>query len=149
MNYFLAPGLSKKDFPVFLDIRPEEIHQIVCPHVSVYLGEPVTPKSMKHKNNGRPFVYARQLSMFFTKKHCIMSLKSVGESVSPENGKPFDHCTVLFAKRRVEELVETDKKYAAMFNVIAEEINLKIISNKQCLNNKDGIIIGRNLKRGV
>jgi chromosomal replication initiator protein len=69
------------------------------------------------KTRKREIVQARQLAMFFSKKHTKSSLATIGQHCGNK-----DHATVLHACRTVNNLLETDKQ----FRVYVEDIDKKL-----------------------
>lgn len=94
------------------EVSIDLIQKIVCDYfkVSINLVNSTTRK--------REIVQARQLAMFFAKKHTKASLQSIGIHCGNK-----DHATVLYACKTVNNLIDTDKQ----FRKCVEEID-KIIS---------------------
>jgi len=93
------------------EISIDYIQKVVCDYFNI-------PIEMIHsKTRKREIVQARQLSMYFSKKHTKASLASIGLHCGNK-----DHATVLHACRTVNNLVETDKK----FRTFVEELDKKI-----------------------
>ncbi|MBM3403872.1 MAG: chromosomal replication initiator protein DnaA [Bacteroidetes bacterium] len=93
------------------EISIDYIQKVVCDFFNL----PVD--SIQSKTRKREIVQARQLSMYFSKKHTKASLASIGLHCGHK-----DHSTVLHACRTVNNLIETDKQ----FRVFVEEIDKKI-----------------------
>ncbi len=93
------------------EISIDYIQKVVCDYFNI-------PIEMIHsKTRKREIVQARQLSMYFSKKHTKASLANIGLHCGNK-----DHATVLHACRTVNNLVETDKQ----FRTFVEELDKKI-----------------------
>lgn len=93
------------------EISIDYIQKIVCD----YFGLPL--EVINSKTRKREIVQARQLAMYFAKKHTKSSLATIGLHCGNK-----DHATVLHACRTVNNLIETDKQ----FRVYVEELDKKI-----------------------
>ena len=93
------------------EISIDFIQKIICDYFKIGI-EMINSKTRK-----REIVQARQLSMYFSKKHTKASLASIGLHCGNK-----DHATVLHACRTVNNLVETDKQ----FRIFVEELDKKI-----------------------
>jgi len=93
------------------EISIDFIQKVVCD----YFGLPL--ESINSKTRKREIVQARQLAMFFSKKHTKSSLATIGLHCGNK-----DHATVLHACRTVNNLLETDKR----FRVYVEDIDKKL-----------------------
>jgi chromosomal replication initiator protein len=93
------------------EISIDFIQKIVCD----YFGLPVD--QINTKTRRREIVQARQLAMYFSKKHTKSSLATIGLHCGNK-----DHATVLHACKTVTNLIETDKNFRNFVN----EINKKI-----------------------
>ena len=93
------------------EISIDYIQKVVCD----YFDMPI--EAINSKTRKREIVQARQLAMFFSKKHTKNSLATIGLHCGNK-----DHATVLHACRTVNNLVETDKQ----FRTYVEEINKKL-----------------------
>jgi len=67
--------------------------------VASYFG--ITPANMHSSKKNRTVALARHLSMYLTRKHTRMSSSEIGRVMGGKN-----HATVLFACKRIEELIE-------------------------------------------
>ncbi|PKP52300.1 MAG: chromosomal replication initiator protein DnaA [Bacteroidetes bacterium HGW-Bacteroidetes-1] len=94
------------------DISIDFIQKIVCD----YFGLPVD--QLNTKTRKREIVQARQVAMYFSKKHTKSSLATIGLQCGNK-----DHATVLHACKTIANLIETDKQFRS--NVF--EIDKKII----------------------
>jgi chromosomal replication initiator protein len=93
------------------EISIDFIQKIVCD----YFGLPID--QINTKTRRREIVQARQLAMYFSKKHTKSSLATIGLHCGNK-----DHATVLHACKTVTNLIETDKNFRNFVN----EINKKI-----------------------
>lgn len=93
------------------EISIDYIQKVVCDYFSLPLD------LMNSKTRKREIVQARQLAMYFSKKHTKASLATIGLHCGNK-----DHATVLHACRTVNNLIETDKQ----FRLYVEELEKKI-----------------------
>jgi chromosomal replication initiator protein len=93
------------------EISIDYIQKVVCDYFNISL-EIINSKTRK-----REIVQARQLAMFFAKKHTKASLATIGLHCGNK-----DHATVLHACRTVNNLIDTDKQ----FRIYVEELDKKI-----------------------
>jgi len=93
------------------EISIDYIQKVVCDYFNLPL-EQINSKTRK-----REIVQARQLAMYFSKKHTKSSLATIGLHCGNK-----DHATVLHACRTVNNLIETDKQ----FRTYVEELDKKI-----------------------
>jgi chromosomal replication initiator protein len=93
------------------EVTIDYIQKVICEYFNI----PV--ESINSKTRKREIVQARQLSMYFSKKHTKSSLASIGQQCGNK-----DHATVLHACRTVNNLVETDKQ----FRLFVEDLDKKI-----------------------
>jgi chromosomal replication initiator protein len=93
------------------EISIDYIQKVICEYFNI----PV--ESIHSKTRKRDIVQARQLSMYFSKKHTKSSLAIIGHQCGNK-----DHATVLHACRTVNNLVETDKQ----FRLFVEELDKRI-----------------------
>jgi chromosomal replication initiator protein len=83
--------------------------------VSDYFG--ISIDEINTKTRKREIVEARQLAMYFSKKHTKASLSSIGQQCGNK-----DHATVLYACKMVGNLMATDKR----FKEVVEDLSKKI-----------------------
>ena len=95
------------------EISIEYIQKVVCAFFNI----PV--EMINSKTRKREIVQARQLSMYFSKKHTKSSLASIGLHCGNK-----DHATVLHACRTVNNLVETDKEFRQFVEELDKRIKL-------------------------
>jgi chromosomal replication initiator protein len=93
------------------EISIDFIQKIVCDYFNITLD------LINSKTRKREIVQARQLAMFFAKKHTKASLATIGLHCGNK-----DHATVLHACRTVNNLIDTDKQ----FRIYVEELDKKI-----------------------
>lgn len=94
------------------EISIDYIQKVVCD----YFGLPVD--QIHAKTRKREVVQARQVAMYFSKKHTKSSLATIGMQCGNK-----DHATVLHACKTIANLIDTDKQ----FRNYANEIDKKII----------------------
>ena len=95
------------------EISIDYIQKIVCDYFNI----PVD--ALNSKTRKREIVQARQLSMFFSKKHTKSSLASIGLHCGNK-----DHATVLHACKTVLNLIETDKQFKSYVDEIDKKIKI-------------------------
>ncbi len=93
------------------EISIDYIQKVVCDYFNLPLD------AINSKTRKREIVQARQLAMYFAKKHTKASLASIGLNCGNK-----DHATVLHACRTVNNLIDTDKQ----FRTYVEELDKKI-----------------------
>jgi len=93
------------------EISIDFIQKIVCDYFNLPLD------LINSKTRKREIVQARQLAMYFSKKHTKASLATIGLHCGNK-----DHATVLHACRTVNNLIETDKQ----FRTYVEELDKKL-----------------------
>ncbi len=93
------------------EISIDYIQKVVCDFFNIQVDH------LNSKTRKREIVQARQLAMYFSKKHTKSSLATIGLHCGNK-----DHATVLHACRTVNNLIETDKQ----FRNYVEEIEKKI-----------------------
>jgi chromosomal replication initiator protein len=93
------------------EISIDFIQKIVCDYFDIPID------SINSKTRKRDIVQARQLAMYYSKKHTKASLATIGLHCGNK-----DHATVLHACRTVNNLIETDKQ----FRTYVEEIEKRI-----------------------
>ncbi|MEI6899755.1 MAG: chromosomal replication initiator protein DnaA [Bacteroidota bacterium] len=95
------------------EISIDFIQKVICDYFNINI-EMINSKTRK-----REIVQARQLSMYFSKKHTKASLASIGLHCGNK-----DHATVLHACRTVNNLVETDKQFRSFVEELDKKIKL-------------------------
>lgn len=93
------------------EISIDLIQKVVCD----FFGLPL--EQIKTKTRKREIVQARQLAMYFSKKHTKSSLATIGLQCGNK-----DHATVLHACKTVSNLIETDKNFEIYVNEIDKKI---------------------------
>jgi len=96
------------------EISIDYIKNVVCDYFQITVDE------INSRTRKREIVQARQLAMYFSKKHTKFSLANIGIQCGNK-----DHATVLHAYRTVTDLLDTDKQ----FKVYVEELEKKIKVN--------------------
>jgi chromosomal replication initiator protein len=94
------------------EVSIDFIQKVVCD----YFGLPVD--QMNTKTRKREIVQARQVAMYFSKKHTKSSLATIGLQCGNK-----DHATVLHACKTIANLIETDKQ----FRTFVMDIDKKIL----------------------
>lgn len=82
------------------EITLEHIQSTVCDYFDLSHDE------LHSKSRKRDIVQARQIAMYFAKKHTKHSLTSIGAKIGNK-----DHATVLHANKTVTNLMDTDKRF--------------------------------------
>ncbi len=95
------------------EISIEYIQKIVCEFFQLPL-DVINSRTRK-----REVVQARQLAMYFSKKHTKSSLATIGKQCGNK-----DHATVLHAVKTINNLAETDKKFRNNLNDLDKKIKL-------------------------
>lgn len=95
------------------EISIDYIQKVVCDYFNLPL-DVINSKTRK-----REIVQARQLAMYFSKKHTKSSLATIGMHCGNK-----DHATVLHACRTVNNLVETDKQFRTYVDELDKKIKL-------------------------
>ena len=72
---------------------------------------------LKVRSRKRHLVVARQLNMYFMKRHTRFSLAVIGSIFNR------DHATVLHAQKTIDDLIETDKRIRNLFKIIEDEVD--------------------------
>ncbi len=93
------------------EISIDYIQKVVCDYFNITLD------LINSKTRKREIVQARQLAMFFSKKHTKASLATIGLHCGNK-----DHATVLHACRTVNNLIDNDKQ----FRIYVEDLDKKI-----------------------
>jgi chromosomal replication initiation ATPase DnaA len=104
ISAYAVPGILR------LIIDKIKIEKSVCEELDL------KPEQLKQKTRKREIVIARQLSMYFQRKHTKDSLSVIGGQYNK------DHCTVLHAYKTVNDLYETDKAFRATVDKISKSI---------------------------
>lgn len=76
-----------------------------------------TTAMLKTKSRKREIVGPRHIAMFFISRYTKLSLESVGSIFGH-----YDHSTVIHAKKTVNNLMDTDKRYRERIHMIEESI---------------------------
>ena len=95
------------------EISIDHIQKTVCDYFNIPM-EQINSKTRK-----RNIVQARQLAMFFSKKHTNSSLTTIGLHCGNK-----DHATVLHACRTVNNLSETDKQFKSYVDDLDKKIKV-------------------------
>lgn len=93
------------------EVSIDYIQKIVCD----FFGLPID--QLHTKTRKREIVQARQVAMYFSKKHTKSSLSTIGLHCGNK-----DHATVLHACKTVANLIETDKQFRSYVSDIDKKI---------------------------
>ena len=96
------------------EISVDYIQKVVCDYFNLPM------ELLKSKTRKREVVQARQIAMFFSKKHTKLSLASIGAQTG---GK--DHATVLHACKTVNNLMDTDKRFRVYIDDLEKKISIQ------------------------
>ncbi len=80
----------------------------------------VTPESLRAKTRKKEIVIARQVAMFFAKEYTNHSLKVIGYHFGGR-----DHSTVIHAINSVNDMIDTDKRFAESMREIEASLKVK------------------------
>jgi chromosomal replication initiator protein len=108
MNYFIFPGLSNQDISIDL------ICKSVCFHYN--LSEQEIKADIRH----RAIVEPRQIAMYFAVYYTRLTISKIGNYFGR------DHATVLYSRRSIDNLKNTDKEFAKKIDCINNLINSRI-----------------------
>jgi len=89
----------------------EDIQHIVCEHLGISEDE------VRGDTRKREIVRARQIAMYFAKKHTQHSLKSIGLHFGGR-----DHSTVIHANNTVDDRMDSNDQFRETVNEIAQKI---------------------------
>ncbi|PSQ86783.1 MAG: chromosomal replication initiator protein DnaA, partial [Bacteroidetes bacterium QH_2_63_10] len=89
----------------------EDIQHIVCEHLDI------SEDQVRGKTRKREVVRARQIAMYFAKKHTQHSLKDIGLHFGGR-----DHSTVIHANNTVDERMDTDDQFRNTVEKIGRKI---------------------------
>ena len=90
----------------------DDIQRIVCEHLDI------SQEKMRGKTRKRDVVRARQIAMYFTKKHTQHSLKDIGLHFGGR-----DHSTVIHANNAVEDRMTDDASFRDTVNTIGQKLD--------------------------
>ncbi len=104
---------TAQDFVEFLKFKAiekpptfEVIDRIVTEIFQISLDQ------LRKRVRNREITTARHLVMFFYRKYYpMLSYREIGEKLSQNGNKPFDHVTVMHALKNIQNLYESDKTY--------------------------------------
>lgn len=80
----------------------------------------VSTKNKKQLCRKREFVLTRHLLFFFLARYTPMTLKDIGEWVSPRN--PMDHSTVIHGCETIQNLMFSDEQVSFLVRLIEAKI---------------------------
>jgi len=106
----------KKEEPLIMDVRIKPIVEFVAEWHGL------TPRQLTFKTRKREVVEARQIAMWLAINYTRMSLAAIGANLG---GK--DHATCSYAKKTIDNLLETNKAFSKNFNEMYEVFKKKIL----------------------
>jgi len=80
----------------------------------------VTPESLRAKTRKKEIVIARQVAMYYAKEYTNHSLKVIGYHFGGR-----DHSTVIHAINSVNDMIDTDKRFAESMREIEASLKVK------------------------
>ncbi|WP_263789435.1 chromosomal replication initiator protein DnaA [Salinibacter sp.] len=89
----------------------DDIQRIVCEHLGI------SQEKMRGKTRKRDVTRARQIAMYFTKKHTQHSLKDIGLHFGGR-----DHSTVIHANNAVEDRMADDESFRDTVDAIGQKL---------------------------
>lgn len=92
--------------------KAHEIIDLVCSHFKV------DKSSALGQCRKREFTLARQISCYFIKQKTTLSLKAIGALF---DGR--DHSTVIYAIQTINDLIDTDRKFAKTMVVLEDMLS--------------------------
>ncbi len=106
LNRKITISLAKEILKIYVRINKREVSidsivQVVCEMMNV------TIDAINSKARTREVAQARQIAMYFAKKHTKSPLAAIGSAIGGRN-----HATVLHACKAVNNLMETDKMFS-------------------------------------
>lgn len=109
--------INKKNTSV--KIKPYQIQSIVENYCDVPF------KAIFSDDNNRKFVFAKQLYVYFLRKHTPLSLKKIGRDLKR------DHTTIIYAEQKIKQLiVDADPKFMKLHDTIENKIQETITLGK-------------------
>lgn len=93
------------------EISIDYIQKVICDHFELSV------EKISSNTRRREIVVARQLAMFFAKKHTKSSLATIGVQCGKR-----DHATVLHACKTISNLIETDKSFKCLVDELEKKI---------------------------
>ncbi|GAA5221412.1 chromosomal replication initiator protein DnaA [Membranihabitans marinus] len=99
------------------EITIQSIQELVASHFKIEADH------LQSKSRKRNIVIARQLSMYFAKKHTNKSLKTIGDTFGGR-----DHSTVIYSCKTVKDLMDTDKIFKETVDDLEKKITMSLHS---------------------
>ena len=110
--------LAKEMIDKYVKSNAKEISiEYIQKIVSDYFGLPLD--SINTECRKREIVLARQMGMYFAKKYTKLPYSAIGANFGNR-----DHATVLYARRSIENLIETDKKVRLYVDEIDKKMKI-------------------------
>ncbi len=94
------------------EITADSIREVVCDYFGVSAADFASVKRT------REIAQARQVAMYLCKMHTNLPLKTIGAAIGGKN-----HATVVHACKTIQNLMETDKLFAAHIQEIERRLN--------------------------
>lgn len=88
---------------------------------------------LKDHRRNKELVFVRSVLWFFLRKHTILTLAECGYIV--DNGRPFDHATVLYAVRNIERNIST------VNGRIVDKVTAKVVEEIEQLLTEKNLLI--------
>lgn len=110
-NYMALPGL-KPGICFSTTGDPISIIEMVCNYFDVSVAK-ILKKGRRREN-----VIARQVSMYFIKRKCNISLKRIGELFGS-----YDHTTVIHSINTVNDLIFSDPDFKAKILLLENKLS--------------------------
>ncbi|PID93003.1 MAG: chromosomal replication initiator protein DnaA [Bacteroidetes bacterium] len=95
------------------EVSIDFIQKVICDYFNLPL------ELLNSKTRKREIVQARQLAMYFSKKHTKSSLATIGLYCGNK-----DHATVLHACRTINNLIDTDKQFKTYVDDLEKKIKM-------------------------
>lgn len=114
ISYFVVPGLKTLSGKILKNELGTIRQDIVIKQIETIWGLPIDVA--KRKTRKRELVEFRHVAMSILYEYTDISLKDVGIFFKPENGKPFDHTTVIHAIGAVKDESDTNKAFRLKLN---------------------------------
>ncbi len=97
------------------ELSLENITSLVAEHFEVSV------ESLQGKSRKRPYVLARQLSMYLAKNYTSHSLKEIGKNFGGR-----DHTTVIHSVRAVQNQIDTDHLFKDVVSQLEKKVELSL-----------------------
>lgn len=114
-TYFSHPGNVRYQIqsPILFDVTMEQIFKTICEHMKVAVEDALS------KVRKRDFVEVRSLFCYFSRTMLKKNFRQISEVLDTQ------HDMAIFHVKKVNNLMESDKKYKASVNKLKNHILLK------------------------